>query len=87
MAVTLRLKRVGMTKQPHYRVVVVDSRRAAEGAEIEVLGYYDPRSKDNRFTVQADRVQYWLSKGAKPSDTAKSLLVRNGLTKPVVASK
>ncbi len=80
MAVKIRLKRVGMTKQPHYRVVAADHRRAAEGSEIETLGFFDPRRKENQVTLHAERVQYWLSKGAKPSDTAKSLLIRSGIS-------
>lgn len=79
MSVKLRFKRVGMPKQPHYRLVAIDSRRARNGKELEVLGHYHPRSKENAFSVVAERVQYWLSCGAKPSDTVKSLLTRQGI--------
>lgn len=79
MAVALRLKRVGMLKQPYYRVVAVDSHRAAQGSEIEVLGHYDPRHEANSFNINADRVQYWISCGAQVSDTVRTLLVNKGV--------
>lgn len=92
MSVKLRLKRVGMTQQPHYRLIAVDRRSPRDGAELEVLGHYDPKNKTNAFSVNNDRVQYWLSCGAQPSDTVRSLLVRTGFfadssgKKPAVAA-
>ena len=66
-----------MPKQAHFRLVAIDRRSARDAEEIEVLGHYDPKEKSNALTVNADRVKYWISKGAKPSDTVQSLLVRN----------
>jgi small subunit ribosomal protein S16 len=77
MSVKLRLKRVGMRKQAYYRLVAVERRCAPQGAEIEVLGHYDPKDKDNKVSVNQERVQYWLSCGAQVSDTVKSLLKKN----------
>ena len=78
MAVKIRFKRVGMTKQPFYRLIAVDRRTARDGAELEVLGHYNPKDKENKLTMNSERVKHWLSKGAQPSDTVKSLLVRSG---------
>ena len=92
MAVKLRLKRIGMPKQPHFRLVAIDHRSARNGKELEVLGHYHPRQKENVFIVKAERVKYWLSCGAQPSDTVRSFLNRQGLiskpeTKPVPKTK
>ena len=77
MSVRLRFKRTGMPKQPYYRLVAIDRRAARDAGEIEVLGHYNPRDKSNAFTVNAERVKYWLSQGAQASDTVRTLLVRN----------
>ncbi len=79
MSVRLRFQRVGMPKQPYYRLVAIDRRSARDAAEIEVLGHYNPKNKDNALTVKADRIQHWISRGAQPSDTVKSLLLKNRL--------
>ena len=70
-----------MKKQPHYRLVAIDGRAARNGKELEILGTYNPKDKENRLTFNSDRIQYWLSCGAQMSDTAKSLLTRNGALK------
>ena len=77
MSVRLRFQRTGMPKQPYYRLVAIDRRSARNAEEIEILGHYDPREKLNALTLKADRIKYWLSQGAEPSDTVRSLLVRN----------
>lgn len=77
MSVRLRFKRIGKPKNPFYRLVAIDRRAARDAAELEILGHYDPRHKDNLLTFNADRVQYWLSCGAQPSDTVRSLLARS----------
>ena len=77
MSVRLRFKRTGMPKQAYYRLVAIDRRSARDAEEIEVLGHYDPKEKTNALTLNAERVKYWLSQGAQPSDTVHSLLVRN----------
>lgn len=87
MSVRLRLKRVGMTKQPAYRLVAVDRRTARDGAELEILGTYNPKDKENRLTIKEERIKYWISCGAEPSETVRSLLKRNARSQaPVKAS-
>ncbi len=81
MAVRIRLKRMGAKKKPFYRIVVADSRFPRDGRFIEELGYYNPTTKPTTFEVDAEKVQQWVSKGAKPSDTVKALLERAGLNK------
>ena len=76
--VSLRLKRVGRKKRPYYRLVAVDSRVAPQGAEIEILGHYDPMNKQEKHLfVHKDRFDYWVSCGAQPSDTVASLMKRH----------
>ena len=70
--VKIRLKRVGMKKSPHYRIVAVDSRNRRDGMPIEELGYYNPRTKD--LKVNKEAVEKWIKTGAQVSDTVASLL-------------
>lgn len=70
----IRLRRTGTTKRPYYRVVVADSRDWRDGRFVEVLGHYDPRKNPPVVEIDSTRAQYWLSKGAKPSDTVRSFL-------------
>ena len=74
MAVIVRLRRMGGNKKPFFRVVATDSRRPNEGRFLEALGWYDPKKKGINFELKADRVEYWVSKGARVSDTVRSLL-------------
>lgn len=83
MAIKIRLKRLGKKKQPVYRVVVADSRQARGGRSIEVLGLYDPTTEPVQFKFDADRIKYWMSVGAKPSDPVQRLLGAEGVI-PVV---
>jgi small subunit ribosomal protein S16 len=71
---SIRLKRVGTTKKPHYRVVVADSRAWRDGRFVEVLGHYDPRHEPALVKIDADRARQWMEKGAQPSETVRSLL-------------
>ena len=71
---SIRLRRTGTTKKPYYRVVVADSRAWRDGRFVEVLGHYDPRKNPPVVQIDSTRAQYWLSKGAKPSDTVRSFL-------------
>ncbi len=73
--VKIRLKRMGKRKQPYYRIVVIDSRRSRDGKYIESVGHYNPR--DKKLIVNKERVEYWLSKGAQPSNTASRLWKRH----------
>jgi small subunit ribosomal protein S16 len=76
MAVSIRLRRMGRKKQPHYRVVVADSRRARDGRFVESLGYYRPLTDPARLVLDLERVDYWIGNGAIPSDTVRSLIKR-----------
>ena len=82
MAVRLRLKRGGRKDRPHYRLVAMDSRTRRDGRSIEFLGSYDPLLKKDNFTCDKERVEYWLSVGATPSDTVKNFLVKQGVEFP-----
>lgn len=73
MSVVIRLKRVGTLKRPFYRVVVSDSRRPRDGRYIEEIGSYEPTKNPPQIKVKAERAQYWLKVGARPSETVKSL--------------
>ena len=74
MSVKLRLSRVGAKKNPFYRVVVTDSRNPREGKFIEHIGIYDPNRDPVEIRFDMDRVNYWISVGATPSDTVSELL-------------
>lgn len=74
---TIRLNRTGRKNRPSYRVVLQEHTVAPGGRHVEVLGSYDPFSKQT--TLKRDRVQHWIEHGAKPSDTAHNLLVREGI--------
>jgi small subunit ribosomal protein S16 len=83
MSVSIRLRREGTTNRPYYKVVVADSRSPRDGKFIEILGTYDPKKPDHNSTLKLDRIDYWVSKGAQPSDTVRSLIKKN---KKVAAS-
>ncbi|MDF9826017.1 small subunit ribosomal protein S16 [Ereboglobus sp. PH5-5] len=74
MALKIRLSRIGATHQPIYHVVVAEARSRRDGAAVEILGTYSPRSKKDALTLDLARAEYWLSKGALPTDTAKGLI-------------
>jgi small subunit ribosomal protein S16 len=81
LAVKLRLKRLGRTHRSFFRVCAMDSRSPRDGRVIEELGWYDPNSKDTdkQVLLHRERIEYWLSVGAQPSDTVHDLLVKNGV--------
>jgi len=79
LAVRLRLARAGKKKQPFYRIVAVDSRKARDGMCMERIGYYNPLTSPPLVEVNEERVNYWLDCGAQPSDTVRSLLSRKGI--------
>jgi len=79
--VKIRLKRIGTTKRPFYRVVVADSRSPRDGRFIEEIGVYDPLASPARVVIDAERVRDWMSRGARPSDTARKLLELQGILK------
>jgi len=77
MAVTIRLRREGALNRPYFKVVVADKRSPRDGKFIEIIGTYDPKKPANNSTLKLDRVEYWISKGAQPSDTVRSLIKKN----------
>ena len=79
---SIRLRRAGTTKKPHYRVVVADSRAWRDGRFVEILGHYDPRKDPAVVKIDAERASYWIGKGAQPSDTVKSLLKKQAEAAP-----
>jgi small subunit ribosomal protein S16 len=70
----IRLARIGKKKRPFYRVIVTEKTRPRNGRFVEIVGTYDPLKKPAAVTLDRDRVTYWLSKGAQPSDTVRSFL-------------
>lgn len=74
MAVKIRLRREGTKNTPFYRIVAADARSPRDGKFLENLGTYDPTKKGVNYKVNLDRANYWLSKGAIPSDTVRSIL-------------
>ena len=75
--VTIRMTRVGSKKRPFFRIVVVEGRTARDGSVTESLGLYDPRRKPEFFQLDRERFAHWVSKGARPSSTLKTLVSRN----------
>lgn len=72
--VAMRLTRIGSKKRPYYRIVVIEKRRAQNGRFLEILGQYSPLSDPAVIVLNEDRARYWLSKGAQPSETVRSIL-------------
>ena len=72
--VKIRLRRMGAKKAPYYRVVVADSRSPRDGRFIEELGIYDPMTDGEKLKLDVERVKYWISQGAQPTDTVRGLL-------------
>jgi len=89
--VVIRLRRAGSKKRPYFRVVVTDSRAARDSSFVEILGHYNPRTKPALVDVSKERVDYWLKKGAQPSDTVRTLIARHlnptPAAEPAAASK
>lgn len=77
MAVSIRLRREGTKNRPYYKVVVADKRSPRDGKFIETIGTYDPKKPGRNSTLNIDRAEYWISKGAQPSDTVRSLIKKN----------
>jgi small subunit ribosomal protein S16 len=79
MAARIRLRRVGRKGQPEYRIVVAEGSKARDGRVVETLGHYNPRTEPAKITVDADKARAWMAKGAKPSDTVRSLFKKAGV--------
>ena len=81
MSVRLKLKRYGRRHQPHYRLTAVDRRRTRDTKVIEELGLYDPLNHNAELQValKRERIEYWLSVGAQPTETVRRLLEKQGV--------
>ena len=78
MAVKIKLKRLGKIRSPHYRIVVADSRTRRDGRAIEEIGLYHPVQNPSRIEVDSERVAYWLSVGAQPTEPVLAILKKTG---------
>ncbi len=72
----IRLSRTGARKQPHYRVVVIEKERARNGRPVEVVGTYNPRTDPASIELKRERIDYWVSKGAKMSDRVGKIVAK-----------
>ncbi len=81
MAVKIRLRRMGAKKAPFYRVVVADSRYPRDGRFIEEIGYFNPMTEPATINIDGEKAQKWISNGAQPTDTVKSLLKKCDIIK------
>jgi small subunit ribosomal protein S16 len=81
----IRLRRMGSTKKPYFRVVVTEARAARDSSFVELLGTYHPRSKPAKVELNKERLEHWLKKGAKPSDSVRTLLGKH-LTRDLSAA-
>jgi len=79
LAVRIRLARVGATKRPSYRVVVIDSRKPRDGRALEILGHYDPLTEPATVQLDGERVASWMARGALPSETVAKLMKLAGV--------
>ena len=85
MAVAIRLRREGALNRPYFKVVVTDTRSPRDGKFIEIVGTYDPKKAGQNSTLKLDRIEHWISKGAQPSDTVRSLIKK--IKDPEAAAK
>ncbi len=79
MAVKIRLRRLGAKKSPFYRVIIADERSPRNGRFIEEIGYYNPMVEPAEVKIDAEKAKKWISNGAQPTDTVKSLLKKSGI--------
>jgi small subunit ribosomal protein S16 len=79
LATKIRLKRLGGKHEPHYRIVIADSKKRRDGSAVEELGYYSPAGEETTLDVNVERVEHWLEIGAQPTETVRSLLVKAGV--------
>ena len=80
----IRLRRMGSTKKPYFRVVVTEARSARDSSFVENVGTYNPRSKPAKVEINKERLQHWLKRGAQPSDSVRTLMARHLTPEPVV---
>lgn len=80
MAVRIRLTRLGRKKKPFYRIVVADGERQRDGKFLDIVGTYDPMQNPAAITINAEKLQDWIGKGATPSTTVKSLIMKTAVS-------
>ncbi len=85
--VKIRLTRIGKKKQPAYRIVAIDERKARDAEYLEQIGYYDPTKDPIICNIDKEVAQKWLNNGAQPTDTVKNLLTKKGIIKKYTESK
>ena len=73
----VRMRKAGSKKRPFFRVVVTDSRAARDSSFVEIVGHYNPRTKPAAVTIDRERINYWVGKGAQLYDTVRTLLARH----------
>jgi small subunit ribosomal protein S16 len=87
MAVKMRLTRMGDKKSPFYRIVIMDSRVARDGAYIDKVGHYNPTAQPAEIVIDAEKAKKWIANGVQPTDTVKNILINQGiLPKPTKLS-
>lgn len=74
----IRLTRLGAKKNPFYRIVVMDSRKARDGEYVDQVGYYNPKKNPAEVKLDVEKAKDWISKGAQPTDTVRAILKNNG---------
>jgi len=79
MAVKIRLARLGAKKAPFYRIVVMDSKKARNGEYVDLIGTYSPATEPVEIKIDVEKAKYWISVGAQPTDTVRSLLKKNSV--------
>lgn len=75
----IRLTRMGSHKRPFYRVIVADSKARRDGPFVEIVGTYDPKKEPSEIKLNSEKIKYWISKGAQPTDTVKKLMQKIAL--------
>lgn len=80
----IRMRKAGSKKRPFFRVVVIDSRAARDSSFVEIVGHYNPRTRPAKVVIDRERVGYWVGKGAKLSDSVRTLMARHA-SKPAEA--
>jgi small subunit ribosomal protein S16 len=82
MAVAIRLRREGSLNNPYYKIVVADQRSPRDGKFIEIIGNYDPKKAGQNSKIDLDRADYWIKRGAQPSDTVRSIIKKASKSAP-----
>jgi small subunit ribosomal protein S16 len=85
MAVKIRLTRLGRKKVPFYRIIVADIEAKRDGKFLDILGTYDPLKDPAEVKIDSDKLKTWLDRGAKPTDTVKSIIAKHAATETVAA--